>query len=266
MPRVANGDVELSYHDEGEGRPVLLIHGHTLDHRIWDWLVPGLLNAEFRVIRPDLRGHGRSGRPDRGYHWADHAADMVAVADSAGVERLSVVGYSLGGGVALEMAITGGHRIDRLVLLSPVLPDRPYETAFLANLRQVAQTVRERGVTAAMLGPWLSSPLWTGGLDRPDVRDKLSEIVRDFPGADYLATERDRVEREWTVPDRLGEIRAPTLVVVGGQEMVGFRAAAEEIAAGVPEARLEVVEDLGHLHLLERPGRIAGMVTEHLRA
>jgi pimeloyl-ACP methyl ester carboxylesterase len=266
MPHATNGDVTLYYQDEGEGRPVLLLHGHTLDHRIWDWIAPDLVAAGLRLIRPDLRGHGRSERPARGYHWTHHAADVAAVTDAAGAERVAVVGYSLGGGVALEMALTMADRVDGLVLLSPVLPDRPFEEAFFVNLRDVARTIRSDGVTAAMLGPWMVSPLWSGSLDRQEVRQKIEEIVRDFPGADYLASERDRVDREWTVPERLGEVAAPTLVVVGECEMEGFRAFAEENAEEIPDARLEVLDGLGHLHVLENPRLVARLITEHLSA
>ncbi len=266
MPETRHGAVTLYYEEEGSGSPALLIHGHTLDRRIWDGVASDLVTAGLRPIRPDLRGHGRSGRPDRGYHWVDHAGDMAAVLDAASAGRAAVVGYSLGGGVALEMALTAPDRVDRLVLLSPVLPDRSYDPAFFASLREVARTVRSEGVEAAMLGPWLASPLWAGSLEQPAVRRALVDIVRDFPGADYLAAERDRVAREWTVPERLGEVAAPTLVIVGGNEMPGFRAAAEEAASGIPGARLEVLEGLGHLHLLETPHRVAELITRHLRS
>jgi pimeloyl-ACP methyl ester carboxylesterase len=264
MPYARNGEVEIYYEDEGAGQPVLLIHGHTFDHRAWDWVAPGLRQHDLRLIRPDLRGHGRSARPDRGYHASHHAADMTSVLDAVGVHGAAIVGYSLGGGVALEMALTGPRRVVSLALLSPVLPDRPYEDDFFANLRDVARVIRSDGVAAAMMGPWMDSPLWAGSLDDPEVRARLETIVRDFPGAEYLATERDRVERDWSVPDRLGEIEAPTLVMVGENEMPGFRGFAEEIADGIANARLEVLAGLGHLHLLQSPDVVAQIILDHL--
>lgn len=264
MPDVIRDGVRIHYLDEGEGAPVLLIHGHTLDLRVWDGVVGPLHGSGLRTIRYDLRGHGRSELPPRGFHWIDHAADAAAVLDAAGVDRAVVAGYSIGGGIALELALTTAGRVSRLVLLSPVLPDRPYEPEFFASLREVARAIRSDGVRSAMLGPWLSSPLWRGSLDRAEVRDKLVEMVAEFPGADYLAAERDRVEREWTVPDRLAEIAAPTLVLVGELELPGFRAWAEEVAGAVPDGRLEVLDGLGHLHLLEDPDRVAALLREHL--
>ncbi len=247
MPYVERDEVRIHYLDEGTGDPVLLVHGHTFDRRVWDEVAPLLVDAGRRVIRPDLRGHGLSTRPDTGYHHSHHAADMAAVLGGAGAGSATVVGYSVGGAVALEMALTMPERVRALVLAAPVLPDRPFEPEFFATLKEVAATIRSAGVEAAMLGPWLEGPLLATSLDAPGVREKLVPMLRDFPGAEYLATERDRIERSWTVPDRLAEIDVPAAVLVGDRDMAGFRAWADEIAAAIPGASLRVVHDAGHL-------------------
>lgn len=256
MPYVDHDGIRIHYVDEGDGEPVLLLHGHTFDRRIWDDVVPGLLAAGKRVLRPDLRGHGLSDRPEKGYHHSHHAADMVALLDAVGVEAVTVVGYSVGGAVALEMALTTPERVRALVLVAPVLPDRPFEPEFFANLKEVARTIRAEGVEAAMLGPWLHGPLMTTCQDRPELRQRVVPILREFPGAEYLATERDRVEREWTIPDRLAEIANPATVLSGERDLPGFRAWAAEIAAGIPGATLESLPDCGHLVPFEAPKRI----------
>ena len=257
MPQAHNGDVTLHYEDEGSGAPVLLIHGHTMDRRIWDPVVPVLRATDLRVVRPDLRGHGLSTRPDFGYHLSHHASDMAAVLDDAGIESATVVGYSIGGGVALEMALTLPERLCGLVLMSPVMPDRPFEDAFMDNLREVARTTRSEGIEAAMVGPWASNPLFEFSFSKPGVREAAMAINRDFPGAEYLATQRDRVERDWTVPERLSEIDVTTAVLAGDRETHGFRAYAEEAAANIPGARIEFFENCGHLLPLEEPDRVA---------
>jgi len=265
MATVKRGDVNIFYRDEGEGQPVLLLHGHTLDHRVFDGLAGDLLAAGFRVIRPDLRGHGRSTRPPQGYHWSDHSADVEAVLDDAGVDRAAIVGFSLGGGIALETALERSDRVGKLVLMSPVMPDRPFDPEFMANLKAVAMVARTEGIRAAMEGPWMSSPLFAVSLAKPGVLETLSEIVKDFPGAEYLAVARDRVERDWTVPKRLGEITADTLVLVGEMEMPGFIAFAREAAEGIPGARLEIIPNSGHLLPLEAEDQVATLILEHLR-
>ncbi len=257
MPQVTNGDVTIHYEDEGPGKPVLLIHGHTMDRRIWGPVMPDLRAADLRVLRPDLRGHGLSARPDFGYHVSHHASDMAAVLDAAGVDSATVVGYSIGGGVALEMALTVPERLTGLVLMSPVMPDRPFEPAFMDNLREVARVTRSEGIEAAMLGPWASNPLFEFSFSKPGVREAAMAINRDFPGAEYLATKRDRIEREWSVPERLSEIDVVTVVIAGDRETPGFRAYAEEAAERIRGARVEIFEDCGHLLPLEEPDRVA---------
>lgn len=265
MPKATNGDVTLHYEDEGSGAPVLLIHGHTMDRRIWDPVMPMLRAVDLRVLRPDLRGHGLSTRPDCGYHLSHHASDMAAVLDDAGADSAFVVGYSIGGGVAIEMALTLPERLNGLVLMSPVMPDRPFEDDFMDNLREVARVARSEGIEAAMLGPWASNPLFEFSFSKPDVRETAIAINRDFPGAEYLATQRDRIDRDWTVPDRLSEIDMPTSVIAGAFETPGFRAFAEEAAAGIPGARTEFYENCGHLLPLEEPDRVAETIIEVVR-
>jgi pimeloyl-ACP methyl ester carboxylesterase len=265
MQEMTHDDVTISYSDEGAGRPVLLLHGHTLDRRIWLPVVPHLLKSGLRVIRPDLRGHGRSSRPDYGYHVSHHRADMTALLDHLEIDRATLVGFSFGGGVALEAAVTRAARVEALGLVAPVLPDRPFEPAFMDSLREVARSVRADGVEAAMTGPWMNSPLFAHSLAKPGVREAVGAIVSAFPGAEFLATRRDEIDREWTIPDRLGEIRCPTSVLVGECEMPGFRAYAEEIAGAVPSARFEAVSDSGHLLPLEAPDAVARMITDLVR-
>ncbi|MCW8984880.1 MAG: alpha/beta hydrolase [Thermoanaerobaculales bacterium] len=265
MPQAHNGDVTIHYEDEGSGEPVLLIHGHTMDRRIWDPVMPGFRNAGLRILRPDLRGHGLSTRPDFGYHMSHHASDMAAVLDDAGTDSATVVGYSIGGGVALEMALTLPNRLSGLVLMSPVMPDRPFEAAFMDNLREVARVARSEGIEAAMRGPWASNPLFEFSFSKPGIRETAAAINRDFPGAEYLATQRDRIERDWTVPERLSEIDVATVVLAGDRETPGFRAYAEEAAEGIPGARIEFFENCGHLLPLEEPDRVAKAIIDVVR-
>lgn len=262
MPEVRNGDVALHYLDEGNGATVLLIHGHTQDRRIWDPLMGSLIGEGLRVIRPDLRGHGRSARPSSGYHHSHHAADMAAVLDAAGIDRTVVVGYSIGGAIALEMAITQPKRLTGLVLASPVMPDRPFEPAFMDCIRQVAKTARSEGIAEAMAGAWAECPLFAHSFTKPGIREAAEMITSDFPGAEYLATERDSVERSWTIPGRLSEIAVPTRVIAGERETPGFIEYAKEAAQGIPGASLELFEDCGHLLPLEEPDRVARTILE----
>ncbi|MGD9253268.1 MAG: alpha/beta hydrolase [Holophagae bacterium] len=262
MPYVNNGDVMIHYLDEGEGEPVVLLHGHTQDRRIWNSVVGPLVAAGLRVIRPDLRGHGKSTRPDSGYHPSHHAGDLEALLDASSLTSATLVGYSIGGAIALETALTRPDRLVSLVLVAPVMPNRPYEPAFMECLKEVARVVRSEGVEAAMAGPWAECPLFEHSFSKPGVLEQAQRITRDFPGAEYLATERDRVDRDWAVPDRLNEIAVPTAVIIGAQDMAGFQEWAEEAAHGIRNATLDRLHDCGHLLPLEAPDRLAEAIVE----
>jgi pimeloyl-ACP methyl ester carboxylesterase len=260
MPQITNGAVTISFSDDGSGATVLLLHGHTFDRRVWDPAISLVSDAGLRFVRPDLRGHGRSDRPDSGYHVSHHATDVLAVLDSLAVERAAVAGFSFGGGVALELAVSHPDRVAAVGLVATTMPDRPFEDVFMDTLRRVARVVRSDGVKAAMLGPWMESPLFAHSLTKEGISDSIRSMVEDFPGAEFLATERDRVERSWTIPKRLAEISTPTRIMVGEHEMAGFRAYADEAAAEIPGATLEIVPGCGHLLPLEAPDTVAEMI------
>ena len=93
------------------------------------------------------------------------------------------------------MALTHPARVGSLGLVATVMPDRPFEPAFMESLREVARTVRTEGVAAAMGAPWAANPLFAHSFTKEGVREAVEAIVKDFPGAEFLATERDRVER-----------------------------------------------------------------------
>ena len=113
-----------------------------------------------------------------------------------------------------------------------------------------------------MNGPWAANPLFEHSFTKPEVRQATAAMTREFPGAEYLATQRDRVEREWSLPDRLSELDLPTVVLVGEKETPGFRAYAEEAAERITGASLEVLEDCGHMVPLEEPENVAQAIID----
>jgi len=246
----------------GSGEPVVCLHGHALDLRMWDDLVPELSDAGFRVARYDLRGHGRSSSPSAGYRWGDHAADLATVLDHLG-GGAHLVGLSKGAGVALELVLRAPERIRSLVLISPWVPDHALSSELKSSLREIAARVGESGVAAAMAEGWLHHPLVASAMAIPGVRERVEAMAMTFPGGEYLAA-RDACDREWRVVDRLAEISAPALVISGAEDLEDFRAMAATLTGRLPRARQETVAGAGHLVPLEQPQRVAEAVTTFL--
>jgi pimeloyl-ACP methyl ester carboxylesterase len=149
------------------------------------------------------------------------------------------------------------------VLLSPVMPDRPFEAVFMDNLREVARVDPDRGHRGGDGG--------TVGRE-PAVRALVQQAGHPRAGAS-TSSATSRAPSTWQrratassdrgrYPDRLAEIAVPTAVLVGERELAGFRAYAEEAAAGIPGARLEVLADCGHLLPFEAPDRVAAAIID----
>lgn len=119
MARVSvDEEVSLYYQDLGDGPTVVLVHGGCMSHRVWESQVHALLEEGFRVVTPDLRGHGRSDKPASAYTAEMYAADVADLTDAVDVGEFTLVGWSLGATIAATFAGTYGDRLDGLALVS----------------------------------------------------------------------------------------------------------------------------------------------------
>ncbi|MBZ5589070.1 MAG: alpha/beta fold hydrolase [Acidobacteriia bacterium] len=250
---------------EGNGETVVLLHGHTLDLRVWDDVAPALVEAGFRVVRYDQRGHGRSGSPRGGYRWGDHAADLAAVIERLAPPAAHVVGHSKGSGIALECALRRAHLVRSLGLVGPLVPDFRLPETMVASFRELARAIRGRGVQPAMRELWLAHPLIATAAARPGLRERLEAMLLTFPAGEYLASVRDMPDRDWKVTDRLAEIAVRTLVVRGEREVPEFVAMADFLGGSIPQARLKVVPGSGHLVPLEEAAALSQTLVGFLR-
>jgi pimeloyl-ACP methyl ester carboxylesterase len=261
---LARDGIALNVRVEGLGAPVVLLHGHALDLRVWDDVVPLLLGAGYRAIRYDQRGHGRSGSPPSGYRWCDHAADVEKVISALDAAPAHLVGLSKGAGIALELMLRSPEVVRSLALIAPLVPDFALSEAVRGSFREIASAARTMGLQRAMRAHWLPHPLLASAAGIPGVRERLEGMVNGFPGGEYFAACRDASDRDWKVTDRLGEIGVPTLVVSGERDIPDFSAMAALLAESVPESVLEIVPECGHLVPLEAPHATAEILLRFL--
>ncbi|GAF78041.1 unnamed protein product, partial [marine sediment metagenome] len=168
--------------------PVVLIHGHSVDLRLWDEQVPALTAAGYRVIRYDIRGHGRSTVPPTGYTWENYAADLADLMERLSVDAAHVVGLSMGGGIALQFALSasgGPARVLSLTLVDSALPGFTYSDEFSAQIEELVAAVRAEDPRSAFERLWLTHPLFDGLRRFPDRFQRLREMVLAYPAADY---------------------------------------------------------------------------------
>jgi len=272
MPFASTGDIKTYYEDEGpgppsarRGTPVILIHGHSADLRLWEPQVPALLGAGWRVVRYDVRGHGRSSVPPTGYSWEHYLADLRGLLDHLRVERAHLAGISMGGAIALQLALEEPGRVASLALLDSALPGFAYSPQFEDDIERLREAVRADRPRAALERHWLTHPIFDGVRRHPERFAALRRMVLDYPAADYL-DEAEYAPPERPAIERLHEIQAPALVIVGERDLPDFRIIADILAENLPRARKLVVPGTGHLPSLERPEEVNPALLSFLRA
>ena len=240
---VVNG-VRLRFRDEGRGPALLLLHGWTLDLEMWDPLVDALRDW-FRLIRFDRRGHGLSGGMPAPEHDGE---DLAALCRHLELARVAVLGMSQGARAALRYAGTVPGQVCALILDGP--PPLESESDPEVPLDRYAALLRTRGIEA-FRREWSRHPLMQLRTQDPAARSLLAAMIERYPGNDLLQPAL-RVEPA-AAPLNLESLRVPTLVLSGEYDLPSRRAAAEALAARVPEAELAVIPAAGHLPNLDDP-------------
>jgi pimeloyl-ACP methyl ester carboxylesterase len=254
--------IDLYYEDHGAGKPVVLIHGYPLSGAAWEKQIPGLLDADYRVITYDRRGFGQSSKPTVGYNYDTFAEDLHRLVSHLGLRDFSLVGFSMGGGeVARYIGRFGSKAVSKAVFISSVppyllkTPDNP------------------EGVDGAVFD----------GIQRAISADRYSfftEFFKNFFNADVYLGKRlseQAIQACWNVAagasataslacvptwhedfrKDLSRIDVPTLVIHGDADrIVPFRASGERTAKMVKGARLVVVKDGPHCITWTHPDEV----------
>jgi 2-succinyl-6-hydroxy-2,4-cyclohexadiene-1-carboxylate synthase len=268
MTAVLVDDRRWDVHVQGAGPALLLLHGFTGRATSWGAHATALAR-DFRVVAPDLPGHGGSSVPvdPRCASVERSADDLAEILERLDAAPADVVGYSLGARIALQLAVTHPGVVRRLVLESP--------SAGLATERQRAArrvadearaTLLERQGIGAFVDAWEREPVFASQASLPSaVAARLrAERLRNRP--DGLAASLRGAGQGSMEPlhDRLGSVTSRTLVIAGGLDPTGVERA-EVVAAGIPGARLEVVAGSGHAPHLETPDAFRSLVLAFLK-
>ena len=237
----------------GEGEPLVFIHGFTLDTRMWDdqWDV---FAEKYRVIRYDARGFGRSSLPDGPF---SHQDDLRALMDHLGIETFHLVGLSMGGAISLDYAVTRPSDLNSLVLIDSGTGGRLSRAA--GSFRDIALS---KGVEAAR-GEWLADGLFVPAQRQPAVSERLKLIVGDYSGWHWTAGQIDQIVPDPPAVERLQDVTAPTLVIVGELDIPRMQDNADKLAT-IPGARKVVVAGAGHMANLEQPEEVNRLILDFL--
>ena len=252
--------VRIAWERRGSGAPLLLVHG--LGYARWGWEpVADRLAEGHEVVLFDNRGIGESDAPPGPYTVPELAADAAGVLDVAGIQSAHVLGTSLGGMVALQLALDRPERVRKLVLActtpggngSAPMPEATVR--LMAEAQALTPDVALRRFVENAFGPELDVAKVERIMEHrlATAQPQAAWAAQAAAGASFDA---------W---DRLGEIRAPTLVLTGDADNVVDARNSKLLAERIPSARLEVFQGSGHLFFWEQPQRFVELVTEFLQ-
>ena len=249
------------YEMAGIGPPVILIHAGIADSRMWEsQFAP--LSQWFRVVRYDMRGFGRTPPAEGTY---SHRDDLAALMHHLGIERASLVGCSQGSKTALDFALAHPEQVERLVLTSPSVSGLPYDGPRPPQAEEL--DAADAAGDSARVNE-LEMQIWIDGPYRSpdDVDAGLRALVFDM-NAIALANEGIGEEAPPLRPaaGHVGEVNMPVLVINGGLDTPRTRAAADWLAAELPDARRVVMSGLTHLPNMEQPEAYNRLVVEFLQ-
>jgi pimeloyl-ACP methyl ester carboxylesterase len=261
--------VRLAVTEHGSGPPVVFIHGMGLDHRMWEPQLQAIMRSGRRAICYDLRGHGASGVPATGYRVVDFADEAIGLLDAMALDRVGLVGLSLGGSVVARMAVRWPERVRTVAIIGSMPCGYPRLSRFIRAGGTSTLVIDERmdldAFRQARLGSFLYAPTIADPDAGPLARRILLEALQTT--AVLVETTRERIAGWpsptdwdlWITPER----RVPALVMAGSGDDPTFQHFARD-SGGHPNSQGRIVNGAAHLANMSHPRIVNPWLLEHL--
>jgi len=262
MPRITSGDAKIFYEVIGTGSPVVLLHPFPASHDLWKPAAQSI-TSHYRVILPDLRGHGGSGIGEGPATMEKHATDIARVLDNEEVGRAPFVGVSIGGYVLFEFWRRHRSRVEALVLCNTKAPADSPEARSVRL--QAALDVMERGTE-----PFFESMLpkligRTTHSTRPDLVEGALRMMQRMSPEAVAMVQRGMAARQDSI-ETLKTVNVPTLIVTGDEDVFTGLAEAELMRQNIPNSQLKVIGKAGHYSPWEKPEEVGKLLRQFLDA
>ncbi len=254
---------QLYYEVAGTGEPVVLIHAGICDSRMWDdqW---AMFARQYRVIRYDVRGFGKSASPSQPYADRD---DLYALCRHLRVDQTHIVAVSMAGHIAIAFALEHPEMIRSLVLVASGVGAAPPSEALKQAWEEADAAITAGDIARANeieLRVWVDGPGREPGQVDPTVRER----VREMNGNNLVLANEEAVERPLEPParERLGELRAPVLIIVGDKDQPHVITSADLFEAAIAGSKKVMMRGTAHLPSMERPDEFNKLVLDFLQS
>ena len=260
MEKITSDDAEIFYDVAGSGPPVVLLHPFPVHHEFWLPLSP-FLASRYRLIMPDLRGHGESSLGNGPATMQKHAADVVRVMNATGVERAPIIGVSIGGYTVFELWRRFRECVAALVLCNTKAPADNSEAR--AGRLASAEDVIQRGTEPFFEGMLQKVLAETTRHSRPDLVEGALRMMRKMSAEDVAGVQRGMAERPDSIPT-LKTINVPTLIITGDEDSATGVPEAELMRRNISGSEMAVVNKAGHFSPWERPEEVGRLLRQFL--
>ncbi|MDF1544610.1 MAG: alpha/beta fold hydrolase [bacterium] len=246
MPFADLGDIRIHYLDNRrDAAPIVFLHGFTLDHRSWAPQTR-FFDKDYHVIVMDSRGHGQSDAPATGYARSDRVLDLLKLLDCLHIEKIHLVGLSMGGSTGIGFALDHSDRLLSLTLASTGAAG--YSPG--SKISRIDQIAREQGIDTAR-EVWIKTSLKWYGEEKKEIRDLMLRMMREHSGAIWADQRRGAYPRFIDL-DHVSEISVPTNIMVGERDRI-FLPLARQLHELIEGSQLHLFKDVGHMVNLEAP-------------
>ena len=260
MSQITSGDADIFYEVLGSGPPVVLLHPFPANHELWKPAAQAMV-AHYRVILPDLRGHGDSGIGEGPATMEKHAADIARILDHEEIGRAPFVGVSIGGYALFEFWRKHRARVEALMLCNTKASADTSEGR--VRRLQAAADVMERGTEAFFesMAPKLMGK--TTHRTRPDLVEGALRMMRKMSPEDVAMVQRGMAERPDSM-ETLKTISVPTLIVAGDEDILTGVADAELMRQNIAGSQMRVIAKAGHYSPWEQPEEAGKLLRQFL--
>jgi len=263
MPRTRIGALSLYYEIHGEGHPLLLIAGLNADHASWIG-VRGRLARHFRVIVFDNRGSGRSDVPDTPYSIRDMAGDAAGLLDHLRIQKCHVIGHSMGGYIAQELALSYPERVGRLILEATSCVSSVRNTMLFNSFLQRFEKDHDH---EALLRSWTC---WSFSPKTFERKNYVASFIKEASAYPYLQSAegfKGQIDAigSFNACARIKQIKAKTLVLVGSDDILIYPAESMTLVKGIRGSVCEEIQDAGHCVHVENPAAVTSKVVQFLK-